>query len=164
MKTLLISAAALLVAACAHADHAAPQAGPEKAAHHGPHIFLTGSAYDHAETVARLKNIIDARDLKTFAVIDHAAGAASIGEGLRATTLIIFGNPRGGTPLMQSDQTIGIALPLRALVFEDEAGAVQIATPDIEHTLKEFGVSDEHPDMGEKLGGLLAVIAQEAGS
>ena len=70
----------------------------------------------------RLEAEIRAQGMTVFARIDHAAGAAEVGLTLRPTELIIFGNARGGTPLMQSVQTVGIDLPLKALVWEDASG------------------------------------------
>lgn len=75
-----------------------------------------------AQTLDRLQKLAEARGMKIFARIDHAAGAASIGETLRPTELMIFGHPRGGTPLLQCSQAYGIDLPLHVLAWEDEAG------------------------------------------
>jgi len=74
------------------------------------------------ETTDRLEAEIKAKGLTVFARIDHAAGAAQVGLPLRPTELLIFGNARGGTPLMQASQTAGIDLPLKCLVWQDEAG------------------------------------------
>ena len=75
----------------------------------------------------RLEAGIRAHGMKIFARIDHAAGAAEAGLELRATELIIFGNARGGTPLMQSAQTVGIDLPLKALVWADASGTTWLS-------------------------------------
>ena len=82
------------------------------------------SHFDHKETLNRLDAAIKAQGMTVFARIDHAAGAAEAGLTLAPTELIIFGNARGGTPLMQSVQTVGIDLPLKALVWEDASGAI----------------------------------------
>ena len=82
------------------------------------------SAHSVPETIDRLADAITARGLNVFARIDHAAGAAGAGLELRPTLLLIFGNPRGGTPLMQDRQTAGIDLPVKALAWEDADGAV----------------------------------------
>ena len=79
------------------------------------------------ETMDRLQAEIRAQGMTVFARIDHAAGAAEVGLTLRPTELIIFGNARGGTPLMQSVQTVGIDLPLKALVWEDAAGTTWLS-------------------------------------
>ena len=78
----------------------------------------------------RLEAAIKENGMEVFARIDHAAGAAEVGLAMRATELLIFGNARGGTPLMQANQVIGIDLPLKALVFEDGAGKVWLAYND----------------------------------
>jgi hypothetical protein len=70
-----------------------------------------------------LEAAVKAKGLTVFAHVDHAAGAAAVELPLRPTELLIFGNARGGTPLMQSAQTIGIDLPLKILVWQDATGA-----------------------------------------
>ncbi|ACA15783.1 protein of unknown function DUF302 [Methylobacterium sp. 4-46] len=80
------------------------------------------SAFGPAETMARLEAAVKARGMIVFAHIDHAAAATGAGMALRPTDLLIFGAAKGGTPLMQSMQTIGIDLPLKALVWQDETG------------------------------------------
>jgi uncharacterized protein (DUF302 family) len=82
------------------------------------------------DTIARLEETIVARGMQVFAHIDHAAGAAHVGMALRPTTLLIFGNPRGGTPLMQERQTAGLDLPLKVLAWEDAGGAVWLTYND----------------------------------
>jgi uncharacterized protein (DUF302 family) len=76
------------------------------------------------ETIDRLAAVVAAVGLQVFARIDHADNAAQVGMSLRPTELLIFGHPRGGTPLMQERQTAGIDLPVKALAWEDEAGQV----------------------------------------
>ncbi len=80
------------------------------------------SAYSSSATMDRLEAIAKTRDLKIFARIDHAAGARSIGQTLRPTELLIFGHPKGGTPLLQCNQSYGLELPLRVLAWEDAQG------------------------------------------
>jgi uncharacterized protein (DUF302 family) len=77
--------------------------------------------------MSRLEAEVKAKGLTVFAHVDHAAGAAEVGLPLRATDLLIFGNAKGGTPLMQLDQTIGIDLPLKVLVWQDQAGATWLS-------------------------------------
>ena len=77
------------------------------------------SAHPAAETVERLKTLLAKKGIQLFAHIDHAAEAKKVGLRLRPTQVLIFGNPQAGTPLMQSQQTTGIDLPLKALVWED---------------------------------------------
>jgi uncharacterized protein (DUF302 family) len=78
----------------------------------------------------RLEAEIKARGITVFARIDHAAGAASAGLSLRPTELLIFGNAKAGTPLMQSGQTIGIDLPLKILVWQDASAKVWLTYND----------------------------------
>src|SRR5690242_11665795 len=77
------------------------------------------SSFGPAETKKRLESEVLARGMTVFAHIDHAAGAAAVGMSLRPTDLLIFGTPKGGTPLMQAVQAIGIDLLLKVLVWED---------------------------------------------
>lgn len=85
------------------------------------------SSYGPKETMDRLEAEIKAKGMTVFARIDHAAGAAQAGLSLRPTEVLIFGNAKAGTPLMQSNQTIGIDLPLKALVWQDANGKVWLS-------------------------------------
>jgi uncharacterized protein (DUF302 family) len=78
----------------------------------------------------KLEAAVRAKGMTVFAHIDHAAGAAAVGMPLLPTDLLIFGNAKGGTPLMQSVQTIGIDLPLKALVWQDAAGQTWLSFND----------------------------------
>ena len=88
------------------------------------------SDFGPKETMDRLEAEIKAVGMNVFARIDHAAGAAAAGLPLRPTELLIFGNAKGGTPLMQAEQAIGIDLPLKALVYQDASGKVWLAYND----------------------------------
>jgi len=93
-------------------------------------LITVGSHWSFGETVGRCVAAIEAHGLSVFARVDHAKNAASVGMALRPTELLIFGNPKGGTPLMQLDQTIGIDLPLKALVWQDETGKTWLSYND----------------------------------
>src|SRR5215831_14788841 len=82
------------------------------------------------ETIDRLAVAVTKAGLQVFARIDHAEGAAQVDMPLRPTELLLFGHPRGGTPLMQDRQTAGIDLPVKALAWEDESGQVWLTTTD----------------------------------
>jgi uncharacterized protein (DUF302 family) len=82
------------------------------------------SAHGPTETMERLKSLLEQKKIQVFAHIDHAVEAAKVGLSLRPTQVLIFGSPRAGTPLMQSRQTIGLDLPLRILVWQDESDKV----------------------------------------
>lgn len=88
------------------------------------------SEHNPQETMRRLEAAVKAKGMTVFGHVDHAAGAAEVGLALRPTDLLIFGSPKGGTPLMQSVQTIGIDLPLKALVWQDENGATWLSYND----------------------------------
>src|ERR1700744_6051551 len=93
-------------------------------------LVIVPSAFGPAETMDRLVAAVTARGMAVLARIDHAEAAAKVGLALRPTAVLIFGNPRAGTPLMQAAQTMGIDLLLKALVWQDEAGATWLGYDD----------------------------------
>jgi uncharacterized protein (DUF302 family) len=93
-------------------------------------LVTIASRFSVKETLDRLEANLKAKDITVFARIDHAAGAASVAMPLRPTELLIFGNPKAGTPLMQSKQTIGIDLPLKILGWQDAGGKVWLTYND----------------------------------
>jgi uncharacterized protein (DUF302 family) len=90
-------------------------------------LITIQSQYTPKDTMQRLEAGVKTKGMTIFAHIDHAAGAAEVGMALPTTDLLILGSPKGGTPLMQSAQTIGIDLPLKALVWEDAKGHVWLS-------------------------------------
>jgi uncharacterized protein (DUF302 family) len=90
-------------------------------------LTIVPSNFGAKETMDRLEAEVKAKGLTVFARVDHAAAAAAVGLQLRPTELLIFGNARGGTPLMQANQVAGIDLPLKALVYQDTTGKVWLA-------------------------------------
>jgi uncharacterized protein (DUF302 family) len=99
--------------------------------------------------------------MKVFARIDHAAGAAEAGLTLAPTELIIFGNARGGTPLMQSVQTVGIDLPLKTLVWQDASGKTWLSYNEPRWIAQRHGLSSEEPAVS-KMAAALSVISRKA--
>ena len=93
-------------------------------------LITMPSSYGPKETMERLKAEAEAKGLTILARIDHTAGATQVGLQLRPTELLIFGNAKAGTPLMQSNQEVGIDLPLKALVWEDAEGKTWLAHND----------------------------------
>src|SRR3712207_4267738 len=85
-------------------------------------LKVAPSSYGPAETMDRLAAAVIDRGMSIVARVDHASAATKVGLELRPTEVLIFGNPRAGTPLMQAAQTIGIDLPLKALVWQDQIG------------------------------------------
>lgn len=93
-------------------------------------LVAVKSPHSPKATMDRLEEVVKARGLNVFARIDHAAGAARIGRTLRPTELLVFGNPQGGTPFMECAQSVGIDLPLKALVWQDAGGQVWLGWND----------------------------------
>ena len=119
------------------------------------------SRFDPKETMNRLVAEINATGMTVFARIDHAAGATEVGLTLRPTELIIFGKARGGTPLMQAAQTIGIDLPLKALVWEDAAGKTWISYNEPKWIVQRHDVANAQPVV-TKMADLLSAISTTA--
>ena len=94
------------------------------------------SAHDVKMTADRLENVLKTKGMRVFIRIDHAQGGQTVGKILRPTEVIIFGNPKVGTPLMQCSQSVAIDLPQKALVWEDEAGQVWLSYNDPEYLAK----------------------------
>ncbi len=118
------------------------------------------SAHSPQATMDRMEAIVTEKGLKVFARIDHAGGAESVGESLRPTELLIFGNPKGGTPFMQCAQSVGIDLPLKALVWEDAEGKVWLGYNDPKYVADRHGVPD--CAVVDKLDSALAAMATNA--
>ena len=93
-------------------------------------LIAVKSPYDAQQTMNRFEDIAKQRGLTIFARVDHAAGAAKIGKTLRPTEVLVFGNPQGGTPLMECAQSAGIDLPLKVLVWQDAAAQVWLGYND----------------------------------
>src|SRR5213595_1709410 len=114
------------------------------------------SRFSPKETMDRLEAEVRAKGMTVFARIDHAAGAAEVGLTLRPTELIIFGNARGGTPLMQSVQTVGIDLPLKALVWEDAGGETWLSYNEPAWIAERHGIINSQPIIGNLTAALKA--------
>lgn len=127
-------------------------------------LITVSSSHGPKETMDRLAAEIAARGMTVFARIDHTAGAADVGLSLRPTELLIFGNAKGGTPLMQADQTIGIDLPLKALVWEDAAGKTWLSYNDPAWLAKRHGLGAEVNLMVNALATVLGAVAAKATS
>jgi uncharacterized protein (DUF302 family) len=120
------------------------------------------SAFGPKETMDRLESEVKAKGLTVFARIDHAAGAQAVGLKLRPTELLIFGNAKGGTPLMAADQRIGIDLPLKALVYQDETGNVQLTYVDPGWLARRYGLGATVAANVEALSNTLSSLAAGA--
>jgi uncharacterized protein (DUF302 family) len=118
------------------------------------------SNFEPKETTERLKAELQSRGLTVFAQIDHAAGAAGVGLELRPTQVVIFGNAKGGTPLMQAAQTMGIDLPLKALVWQDDAGATWLSYNDPGWLAERHGVAEQTKAVTANMSAMLAGLAK----
>jgi uncharacterized protein (DUF302 family) len=119
-------------------------------------LIAIQSRFGVAETIDRLVETVQLAGLLVFARIDHAAGARDVGASLRPTELLIFGNPKGGTPLMQDRQLAGIDLPLKALGWEDEQGKVWLSYNDPHWIAERHG-------LGSPIRDAVAAIAASVG-
>jgi uncharacterized protein (DUF302 family) len=108
----------------------------------GDGLITVASDAPVGETTDRLVEAVTAAGMRVFARIDHAGGAAEVGMELRPTEVVLFGHPRGGTPLMQDRQTAGLDLPLKALAWEDEHGAVWLTTDDPQWLARRHGLGE----------------------
>jgi uncharacterized protein (DUF302 family) len=121
------------------------------------------SAHGVTETAERMKALVAQHGIEVFAHIDHAAGAAKVGLPLRPAHVLIFGNPKAGTPLMQAQPTIALDLPLRALFWQDAEGKVWITYRRVEALARQYGITDRN-DAVNPLDNGLAELAHAAGS
>jgi uncharacterized protein (DUF302 family) len=117
------------------------------------------SSYGPEETISRLEAEIRSRGMTVFARIDHAAGAAEVGLSLRPTEVLLFGNARGGTRLMQSIQTTGIDLPLKMLVWQDAAGDTWLSYNDPQWIAKRHGLSQKAEATVSAMSAALGALA-----
>ena len=128
------------------------------AAHAAEGLIAVKNPHTATVTADKLAAVLGERGLKLFARIDHAAGAASINQKLRPTEVLIFGNPQGGTPFMACQQSVGIDLPLKALVWQDEAGQVWFGYNDPAWLAARHGAGScpVVPNLAKALAGLAA--------
>ena len=120
------------------------------------------SSYTFEETVAQLKQFIEGKGLTSFAEIDHAKGAKEAGLTLEPATVLIFGNPKAGTLLMQDDINIAVDLPLKVLVFvKDEKVMVGYRVPSL--TLNHYNLS-AHRGILTKMDGLFKKMTEVVGT
>jgi uncharacterized protein (DUF302 family) len=155
---LALTLGGLLLAGCgAMGSH--PGAGGHAAtAPHG--LVALKSPHSPAETMNRLEAEVKKRNLAVVARIDHAGAAQRIGQTLRPTELLIFGNPQAGTPLMQCAQGVGIDLPMKGLVWADEAGQTWLGYNDPQWLMQRHGHGGCAPaeQVGKALAGIAAAV------
>ncbi|MGD1079872.1 MAG: DUF302 domain-containing protein [Candidatus Sulfotelmatobacter sp.] len=106
-------------------------------------LVQIASRYSVDETIKRLQTAFAAMGMQVFAVVDHGGEAEKVGLKMRPTKVLIFGSPKGGTPLMVAAPSLAIDLPLKALVAEDAAGKVSVTYNDPEYLRERHGVPAE---------------------
>jgi uncharacterized protein (DUF302 family) len=117
------------------------------------------SAFDVATTISKLRQMLESKGVTVFAHIDYSGDAAKAGLTMRTEEMLIFGNPKGGTPLMQVEPLVGLDLPLKALVWNDEHGATWIASNAPEYILARHRLPEA---LAGNLAGPLQILRQLA--
>jgi uncharacterized protein (DUF302 family) len=117
------------------------------------------SNYSVDETLQRLQNILQVKNITIFALIDHSGEAAKAGMTMPPTKVLIFGNPRAGTPLMLASPTVAIDLPLKILIREDEAGRVLVSYNSVPYLQDRHGIP---ADLLVNIAGVEALAAKAA--
>lgn len=112
------------------------------------------------ETLQRLQALLQEKNVKVFALVDHSGEAAKAGLAMRPTKLLIFGSPRGGTPLMQAVPTVAIDLPLKALIWEDPDGHVKLTYNDPAYLQQRHNIPAE---LIPNIAGVSALLEKAAG-
>jgi uncharacterized protein (DUF302 family) len=115
------------------------------------------SPYTVPDTLDRLEAILRTKDITVFARVDHSGEAAKVGLTMPPTQLLIFGNPKGGTPIMLAAPLSAIDLPLKALAWQDADGKVQLSINDPHYLQNRYGLRDE---VLKPIAGLEALILQ----
>jgi uncharacterized protein (DUF302 family) len=115
------------------------------------------SPYSVPETVTRLESVLRASNLTVFALVDHSGEAKKVGLAMRPTQLIVFGSPKGGTPLIVASPTLAIDLPLKALAWEDADDKVWLSYNSPDYLKRRHEIPD---DLLKNIAGVGAVLAK----
>ena len=118
------------------------------------------SRHGPVETLQRIEVAMARYGMAVFARVDHGAAAEKVGMELRPTVVLLFGNPRAGTPLMQKTPTIAIDLPIKMLVWQDERGVTRLGYNDPSWLLRRHGTPND--GSADVMTEALAAIASEA--
>jgi uncharacterized protein (DUF302 family) len=122
-------------------------------------VVRIASSHSVAETVARLEGLLKERGVLVFARIDFSGDAGRAGLTMRPEQMLVFGNPKAGTPLMQAEPVVGLDLPIKALVFEDAAGKTWIAWNDPDYVVRRHGLP---ASLAANLGAVVPLIERAA--
>ena len=150
-----------IVALMVTAASASAQQGVARPMTNQPGIVTVVSAAPFDSTLARLERSAVAKGLNVAAKIDHAAAAKRAGQTLRPTTLVIAGNPAAGTPLMVADQTMGVELPLRFLVWQGEDGKARVSYDPIKSIAARHHASG-HDELLTRMTNAIESVVQAA--
>ena len=145
-KILVVFLTTLMLAATTYADSG---------------LITVKSAHDVKTTADRLESVLKQKGMNVFGRINHAQGAQKVGKELRPTELIIFGNPKVGTPLMQCRQSVGIDLPQKALIWQDEQGQVWLSYNDPNYLVERHQITG-CDEVIKKITGALGNFAKAA--
>lgn len=126
-----------------------------------PGLVTKASKHSVTDTVNRLETVLKASGMTVFARIDHRAEAEKVGLTMRPAQLVIFGNPRGGTPLMASSPTTAIDLPLKALAWEDANGRVWLSYNSLAYLKSRHGIEGQD-ELVARLETALETLASKA--
>jgi uncharacterized protein (DUF302 family) len=150
-RTVLTLAAALITSLAGRASAGArsPEAG----------IIDVASRGGVAQSLDRLEGLLKTKGIMVFARIEHSAEAAKVGLAMRPTALLIFGNPKAGTPLMVASPTMALDLPLKVLAWEDEKGQVWLSYNSPGYLQRRHVLTDEQ---AQSLAGIAALVQQAA--
>ena len=107
----------------------------------GNGLISVKSSHDVKATADRLESILNQKGMTVFIRINHAAGARKVAKTLRPTELVVFGNPKVGTPLMQCSQSVAIDLPQKALIWQDDKGQVWLSYNDPNYLAQRHGLT-----------------------
>ncbi len=151
LKTILFTATLLTAAGIV----------PAAAEEPGNGTIRMESAHGAAETLDRLEAIFKEKGITVFARVDHAAGAKQVGEELGATQLLLFGNPKLGTPLMKVNREVGFDLPMKALAWTDDAGKTWLSVTDPQALKLRYGL-DAAGAVIDKMTGAVTAMSKAA--
>jgi len=127
-------------------------------------LITLRSQHPPKETADMLVAAVVSQGMTLVARVDHAAAAGKVGLDLRPTEVLIFGNPRAGTLLMQAAQTVGIDLPLKALVWQDDGGTTYLSYQDLGWLANRHGIASTVEPTVEKMMSLVEMVTKEAAS
>ena len=124
--------------------------------------ITVASSQDFNATEASLIDALASRNLKLFTVVDHGAGATSVGEDIGQSKLFIFGNPKVGTPIMAEAPALGLELPMKILI-NNSGGSVQLHRPDVAARFRAYGAVNQDARLAKVDQTLTAIMTEAAG-